>query len=257
MTAVPDKEEARTATLLRFRSAATQDLLLLALLQDSELQPDLLVALRQACFDDLLGLRLVSEEGQEALTLLRQGLADLPKELTDQVLDILAAEYADIYLNNSFGAFPCESVWIDEEGLTMQEPMFQVREWYRRFGLEVEDWRKRTDDHLVNQLRFLAHMLDSDAGNADLSDAACFLDEHLLRWSHGFAERVGGRCQTRFYSGLVTLAAAYLSELRELLAEATGEPVPSAEEIDERMRPKVGVAVDLPGPYVPGVAPSW
>lgn len=257
MSATPDKDGARTAPLLRFRSAATQDLLLLALLQDSELQADLLATLRQDCFDDFLGLRLVSEEGKEALALFRQGLTDLPKELTEQVLDILAAEYADIYLNNSFGAFPCESVWIDEEGLTMQEPMFQVREWYRRFGLEVEDWRKRTDDHLVNQLRFLAHMLDSDAGNADLSDAARFLDEHLLRWSHEFAGRVGGRCQTRFYSGLVTLAVAYLSELRDLLAEATGEPVPSAEEIDERMRPKVGVAADLLCPYVPGVAPSW
>ena len=44
---------------------------------------------------------------------------------------------------------------------------------------------------------------------------------------------------------------------QDLLAEATGEPVPSAEEIDERMKPKVSVAVDLPGPYVPGAAPSW
>lgn len=257
MGAAPDQEEATTAPLLRFRSAVAEDLLLLALLQDSELQPDLLLALKQDRFDDLLGLRLVSEEGKEALALFRQGLTDLPEKSTDQVLDILAAEYADIYLNNSFGAFPCESVWIDEEGLTMQEPMFQVREWYRRFGLEVEDWRKRTDDHLVNQLRFLAHMLDSNNGNADLSDAARFLDEHLLRWIRDFARRVSDRSRTRLYAGLVTLAAAYLSELRDLLADATGEPVPSAEEIDERMRPKVGVAVDPPGPYVPGAAPSW
>ena len=72
-----------------------------------------------------------------------------------------------------------------------------------------------------------------------------------------FAGRVGGRCQTRLYAGLVALAAAYLSELRDLLAETTGELVPSAEEIDERMRPKVNLAVDLPGPYIPGAAPSW
>ena len=84
--------------------------------------------------------------------------------MTDQTLDILAAEYADIYLNNSLQAFPCESVWLDQEGLTMQEPMFQVREWYGRFGLQVEDWRKRTDDHLVNQLRFAAHMIGFGCG---------------------------------------------------------------------------------------------
>ena len=49
------------------------------------------------------------------------------------------------------------------------------------FGLEVEDWRKRTDDHLVTQLQFLAHMLDAEAGNGDLSMVARFMDEHPLR----------------------------------------------------------------------------
>jgi TorA maturation chaperone TorD len=257
MNAVLDEGEARTAPLLRFRSAAAEDLRLLALLQDRELDRDLVLTLWKDCYEDFLGLRLVSGEGREAMNLFRLGLTDLPTELSEKTLDILAAEYADIFLNNSFGAFPAESVWIDDEGLAMQEPMFQVREWYGRFGLAVEDWRKRTDDHLINQLRFLAHVLDSEAGNGDLSEAARFMDEHLLRWIPGFAERVGERCQTRLYAGIVRLTAVYLSELRDLLSEATGEPVPSVEEIDERMRPKVAVTVDLPGPYVPGAAPSW
>lgn len=257
MDPIPDQDRGGTAPLLRFRSAAAVDLLSLAVLQDKELDQGLVQALRQDCREDFLGLVLVSEAGQVAMGLFRQGLIDLPEELTDQTLDILAAEYADIYLNNSLQAFPCESVWLDHEGLTMQEPMFQVREWYGRFGLQVEDWRKRTDDHLVNQLRFAAHMTATDAGNAALSDVARFLDEHLLRWIHEFAERVSNRCQTHLYAGLVQLTAAYLSELRELLAAATGEPIPSREEIDERMRPKDSVAVDLPGPYVPGTAPSW
>jgi TorA maturation chaperone TorD len=148
-------------------------------------------------------------------------------------------------------------VWLDDDHLAMQEPMFQIREWYGRHGLAVADWRKRTDDHLVNQLRFLAHLIDPAAGAGDLSEAARFLDEHLLRWISGFAERVAKRCQTRFYAGLVQMTAAYLHELRALLAEVTGEPVPSAEEIEERMRPKTSVAVDVPGPYLPGAAPSW
>lgn len=257
MGAAPDQEEERTAPLLRFRGALAGDLLSLALLQDKELDQGLLLSLRQDCSDDFLGLKLLSEAGREAMSLFRRGLADLPEELDDQTLDILAAEYADIYLNNSFGASPCESVWIDPEGLAMQEPMFQVREWYGRFGLEVEDWRKRTDDHLVNQLRFVAHVLDPDAGNAALVDVARFLDEHLLRWTHDFSARVSKRCQTHLYAGLVRLTDAYLAEIRELLAEVTGEPIPSAEEIDERMRPKDAVAVDLPGAYVPGTAPSW
>jgi hypothetical protein len=65
------------------------------------------------------------------------------------------------------------------------------------------------------------------------------------------------RASTRFYAGLAELTAAYLSELREILAAVTNMPVPAAEEIEERMRPQKGVAVEPPGPYVPGVAPSW
>jgi TorA maturation chaperone TorD len=257
MSAAPDEGEARKAPLLRFCRAAAQDLLLLALMQDRELKKDLAFALREDCLEDFLGLRLVSDEGREALALFRRGLGDLPAALTGKTLDLLAAEYADIYLSNSFGASPCESVWVDDEGLIMQEPMFQVRKWYRSYGLEVEDWRKRTDDHLVNQLRFLAHLLDPDEGDGDLSAVAGFMDEHLLRWIHGFAARVGERCQTRLYAGIVRLTAAYVSELRDLLAEATGEPVPSTEDIDQRLRPQVAVAVAPPGPYVPGAAPSW
>jgi len=257
MNAVLEEGDAGTASLLRFRGAAAEDLRLFALLQDRELERGLVLSLWKDCYEDFLGLKLVSDEGREAMKLFRLGLTDLPTELSDQTLDILAVEYADIFLNNSFGAFPCESVWIDDEGLAMQEPMFQVREWYGRFGLEVEDWRKRTDDHLVNQLQFLAHMLDADTGNGELSEVGNFMDEHLLRWVHSFSERVSSKCQTRLYAGLVQLTAAYLTELRELVAEAVGEPVPPAEEIDERMRPKIGVAVEVPGPYVPGAAPSW
>ena len=28
-----------------------------------------------------------------------------------------------------------ESAWMDEDGLIMQEPMFQIREWYARYGI--------------------------------------------------------------------------------------------------------------------------
>jgi len=38
----------------------------------------------------------------------------------------LAADFAAIYLNHSIQASPCESVWLDEEGLMRQQPMFKV-----------------------------------------------------------------------------------------------------------------------------------
>ena len=258
MSAVAERmDEEKEGAVARFRRAVADDLVLLAVLHDRELDRDRILALWEDCYEDFLALRLRSERGREALSLFRQGLTDIPTALGDQTLDVLAAEYADIYLNNTFGVSPCESVWLDEDHLTMQEPMFQVRAWYQRFGLEVEDWRKRTDDHLVNELQFVAYLLHAANGHEGLPDACRFIDEHLSRWVGDFAERVGGRARTRFYAGLAELTAAYLEELREVLAEVAGMPVPSPEEIIERMRPKQSTVVDPPGPYVPGATPSW
>jgi TorA maturation chaperone TorD len=253
----PIETDQRSDVLARFRTAVAGDLLFLALLHDRELDRGGILALWEDCYEDFLGLMLRGERGRQALSLFREGLTDIPTALGDRTLDMLAAEYADIYLNHGFGASPCESVWLDDDHLTMQEPMFQIRTWYARYGLAVEDWRKRTDDHLVNQLRFLAHLHDPATGDQGLADAARFMDEHLLRWIDDFAARVANRASMRLYAGLAALTAAYLGELREMLAAVAEVPIPSPEEIEERMKPKVAVAVDPPSPYVPGVAPSW
>jgi TorA maturation chaperone TorD len=48
-----------------------------------------------------------------------------------------------------------------------------------------------------------------------------------LRWIEEFAERVADRCSTRFYAGLALLTAAYLDELRDLLARLLDQPRPA------------------------------
>jgi hypothetical protein len=68
---------------------------------------------------------------------------------------------------------------------------------------------------------------------------------------------VAKRCETRLYAGLAQLTAAYLDELRDLLAQILGRPRPTAEEIEERMRPMVAIPVAPPGPYLPGTGPTW
>lgn len=257
MTNPKEQGTVGTGSLARFCVAVAEDLRAFALLHDRELERDLLLSLRKDCEQDFLALELRGQQGSEALVLFREGLADIPSALDPQTLDILAAEYAEIYLNNGLGTSPCESVWLDEDGLIMQEPMFQIRAWYRRYGVAVPDWRKRSEDHLVNQLQFLAILIETDPGEEHLNAAARFLDEHLLRWIEAFAERVATRSQVRFYGGLAQLTAAYLDEIRDLLAELLGSPRPSAEEIDERMRPTPAVRVEGPAPFVPGAAPSW
>ncbi len=250
-------EEVLQDTGEQFLEIVSEDLMSLAVLHDRELDKERILALWEIGYEHFLGLKLQGKKGREALSLLCYGLTDIPSALDRQTLDLLAVEYADIYLNNSFGASPNESVWIDEDGLIMQEPMFQIRDWYQRFDLAVPDWRNRTDDHLVHQLQFLSHLLAPGAGLGELQAAARFMDEHLLRWIGEFAERISQRCSTRLYAGLAQVTAAYVDELRDILAQLIGEPRPTAEEIEERMKPRLSVPVSGPAPFVPGAEPSW
>ena len=237
----------------QFKRLVAGDLRILALVQDKEMDAGLLSELRGSSCDDLLGLRLNAQAGRDAVELLCQGIDDIPAETDSAAFDILASEYADIYLTHGLNASPCESVWLDEDGLAMQEPMFQIRAIYQRHGLVAQDWRKRSDDHLVLQLQFVTHMMIS-GGN--IEETARFLDEHLLRWLPDFGSRVAARCATPFYAGLCAYTAAYVEELRDLMAEILAKPRPTQEEIERRMKPANTVAPPEPR-YAPGSAPSW
>ncbi len=228
----------------------------LAVLHNRELNAALIGELKSTRFPDGLRLQLGSKQGKAAVSLMRRGIDWLPEHIDQATLDELAADYADIYLTHALGASPCESVWMDDEGLAMQEPMFQVRAYYRRHSLNVRDWRKRPDDHLVHQLQFLSMLFSRSGDGENVAEAARFMDEHLLRWLPGFAARVTSRCATPIYAGLAMLSMAYAEELRELLVEVLGEPRPSAEAIEARMRPRVSAAV-APPTYVPGTGPTW
>lgn len=258
------KQAAPDVLLTELCRAIAQDLSQLAVLHNRELDATCIDDLQQADFPVGLGLCLQSDLACEAASVLTAALLDIGRDPGEAAVDDLAADYADIYLNYTLQTSPFESVWLDEESLAMQQPMFQVRDWYRRYDIAAGDWRTRADDFLGYQLAFLAYLLgsctevpdDESAANV-LRDTAAFMDEHLLRWLAGFAQRIAHRCATPFYAGLAMLTAAYVEELRELLVEILAEPRPEPELIEERMRPKISVTVEPPAPYVPGVAPSW
>lgn len=241
----------------RFAEAVADDLDMFAVLHAQELSAARIAQLRDAGFPNNLGLSLTQGDGVDALLLLEEAMRVLPEPPDTATLDRLAADYAAIYINNTLRAAPAESVWIDEEGLAYQQPMFQIRDWYRTHGLAAQDWRKRPDDHLVLQLQFVAWLLRrGTSGSSELEEIARFLDEHLLRWLTDFARRVAARCDTAFYAGLCLLTAAHVERLRDVLAQVTGVGRPTPEEIAARLNPaRPAGQVDVP--FVPGVAPSW
>jgi TorA maturation chaperone TorD len=242
--------------------ALGDDLRQLAALHDRELDRERIATLRADGFPESLGLLPQGQAGRDATQILLDALGGLDDPPSDKELDDLAADYADLYLNHGLQTSPLESVWLDEEGLTHQGPMFEVRDYYQRHGLGSAAWRVRSDDHLCLQLEFLAFLFEqaADATNPQVLfiEAANFLDEHLLRWIPEFGLRTAHRCATPFYAGLGLLTAGYVEELRQLLEEALGQARPTADEIEERMHPAAeAIPVAAPTAYVPGVAPSW
>jgi len=191
-----------------------QDLRSLAWLHAAERDAATWLSLHRAGFP--LGLHLSGGEGARAMTQALQALGVAAAQDRQGVDDRLAADYAAIYLTHALRASPCESVWRDDDHLMLQAPTFAVREFYRRHGIPPLNWRAMPDDHLVHELGFVAHLLET----GDDAAALRFLDRHLLTWLPQFAARVAQRADTAVYAALALLTMDAASLLRGWLAAA-------------------------------------
>lgn len=192
--------------------AASEDMAALAWLHEAERDVDTLVRLHAAGFP--AGLALVGS-GLPACTGMDEALTVIGHAGNDRLAlqNDLDADFAGIYLTHALRASPCESVWLDDEKLMMQGPSFAVRDCYRRHGLSAANWRHIADDHLANELAFIAHLLARNQG-----DEACrFIEEHLMQWLPHFAGRVSERASTRFYAALAELTLQVVDTLHRQL----------------------------------------
>ena len=241
-----------------FANNTATDLRLLADLHAQELSHDSLQALKSNSFSPLLGW-LPEGKLTEALAQMDTAIGEWHTVDTQTVLDTLATDFAAIYLTGHYRASPSESAWTDDEELTCQDAMFEVRELYQAHDLQVPSWRIMADDHLVNELLFVAHLLEKAAISPDyLREAASFMDEHLMRWLLPFTSRVIQRCDTLFYASLALITGLYCDQLRFTFVFIFGETRPSTEEIEARLKALANAkAVAVPLQYFPGTAPSW
>ncbi|WP_374340371.1 molecular chaperone [Azonexus sp.] len=233
-------------------AALADDLDQLIRLHDREIDVETLAALKATDFPAGLALQPDGEMGRAACDNMVSAMAG------PLSLDELAADFAAIYLNNSLGASPYESVWLSDDHLACAAPMFELRERYAAIGLQVTDWRRRFDDHIVFQLQYIRHVLLSE--HVDSECLAGFIDEHLGYWFPDFASRVSMYCDTAFYAALMELTHVWLLRLRGLVGDIYDLPVPSRETMTERINRKLALdkAEVAPIKFMPGVhGPSW
>ena len=237
-----------------FAAALACDLELIADLHDREPTETVIEAVCAGSIADELALRLASERSLRAIADFGRIGAALPRPVTTELIEDLASAWADVYLRYHFRVAPTESVWLTEEALERQGPMFRVRDFYRSHGLAVADAENRPDDHLVLELRFLAHLASKARNAGALEPVARFLDAHILRWIGQFADRLAARGAHPWFVALGDLTAGYLTEAREHLAAITGIAVSVVSEHGhERSEP----ADARPSVFVPGAAPTW
>lgn len=227
-------------------------------LHDREADADLIAGLWASDYADLLAAVVEGPEAKASVDGFRQVLAGFPRPVPAALLDDLAADYADAYLNHGFRAPPTGSVWMTEDHLERQEPMFAVRDWYQHYGLSVPDWRLRPDDHLVHEMQFVQHLLRLGTADA-LTDAAAFLDAHMLPWVPDFCATVAARARNPFLAGVMLVTRALLDGLREDLAQVTGRArdVPPHLWAVQATRAALQEKAEDERPFVPGIAESW
>ena len=235
-----------------FRLALADDVAVLVRLHDRELDAATIAALHDDGFPATLALLPAGDAGEAALARMRGAVAGLSADPAH--IDRLAADFAAIYLTGACGASPYESVWLHDEHLACQQPMFELREIYAAAGLRVDDWRKRYDDHLVLQLQYLAQRLRSPQEDSTLATLGSFLDEHLGFWFPDFAGRVVARCDSDFYAALAALTAAWLERLRAVIEEVSGQSRPPRAMLEKTIKAKFAAETASVAPlkFVPG-----
>lgn len=239
----------------QFVEAVADDLRLLALLHDQEPTLESIEALRSCPFQEQLSILLCQQDGQAALEAFDQALADLPEPLDKAAIDDLWAEHANVYLRYLYRASPAESVWFDDEGLERQQSMFSVREWYRRHNMKAGDWSRRSDDHIVLELGFVAHLFGGARRTKDLEDAAAFLDQHLLTWCGLFAGQLADAGAAPYFTALAHATERYLEEIRDHLADMTGVARTLSEKTPAT--PHVSKEELTSETFAPGAGPGW
>ena len=148
--------------------------------------------------------------------------------LSDQNFSDLKLDYTRLFIGlDMLPTAPWESVYFNRERMIFQEQTMQVREWYARFGLQVENFNKEPDDHIGLEILFVAHLASLALQSIDKGDQPAldevlqaqreFIKEHLLRWGPAWTQLLLQHAQTDFYRGIAHLTRGALIAVTELL----------------------------------------
>lgn len=109
-------------------------------------------------------------------------------------------DYADLFLNAGPNpVFPYESPIRSGEPVVMQEPVFELRDYFRKAGVHKNPDYKDLEEHIAVQMEFLRYVMEK--GNEDLY--LDFFKNKYCKWVPAFCDQlVAASAPTSFYQGL-------------------------------------------------------
>ena len=111
----------------------------------------------------------------------------------------LSYDYADNFLNAGANpVFPYESCHVTGDPVVMQEPVFELREYFRKAGVHKNPDYKDLEEHIAVQMELLRYLLEN--GNEDLYRD--FFKNKYTKWVSPFCDQLVGSTKTDFYQGL-------------------------------------------------------
>lgn len=170
------------------------------------------------------------------LALLQKWSAENRGQLSQAVFDAVEANYMHLFVGLGRPlAPPWESFYLNKDHLLFQIETLQVRNWYRRFGLQVEHVYNEPDDHIGIEFSFLAHLAQLslqafEAGDQPrfeklLKAQREFIRTHLSRWVPSWSADVVANARTPFFIGLAQVAIGVLKQLQAELELPAAEKV--------------------------------
>ncbi len=152
----------------------------------------------------------------------------------------LRYDYADLFLNAGANpVFPYESPHRSGEPVVMQEPVFELREFFRKIGVHKRPDYLDLEEHISVQMELLQYLLEK--GNRE--DYLDFFKNIYRKWVPSFCDQLMSASASKsFYQGLAhfTRGALMCESLRI-------EGFTKGEETTNRMQPAVDSLGLAPG----------
>lgn len=166
------------------------------------------------------------------LAILQRWSASNAGGLSQVAFDAVEADYMHLFVGtNKVLAPPWESYYLNKDHLLFQRETLQVRNWYRRFGLAIENLYHEPDDHLGIEFSFIAYLARQGLQACEAGDLKKlkymlkaqneFIRTHPRCWIRNWQHNVEENAKTDFYLGISKLALGVLDVLETILERAT------------------------------------